>query len=128
MKRRFEEVLDMIEFNELVNMKRDIDKGGTEIEGLISRKLKEEIKKHDVRCTTCQARIDPYSTSNFTLVFGPEDLKKKATFCALDCLEYFLENLKDLRRGCKNEKQEHDGISRHDSGHSADDSPADNRM
>ncbi|MFC1732981.1 hypothetical protein ACFL6I_21990 [candidate division KSB1 bacterium] len=102
MKRRFADVVDMIEFNELVNMKRDMDKGGMEIDKIISQKIKEELKKHSIQCTTCSAKIDPYNTSNFTLIFGPEDLKKKATFCALDCLEYFLENLKDLRRDWKN--------------------------
>ena len=102
MKRRFEEVVELIDFNELVNMKRDLDKGGLELDKVISSKIKEELKKHNVYCTTCNARIDPYNTSNFTLIFGPDDLKKKATFCALDCMEYFLENLKDLRRDWKN--------------------------
>lgn len=104
MKRRFTEVVDMIEFNELVNMKRDIDRGGIEIERVITQRLKEELKKHETCCTTCNSKINPYSTSNFTLIFGPEDLKKKASFCALDCLEYFMKNLKDLRRDWKNEK------------------------
>lgn len=105
MKRRFAEVVDMIDFNELVNMKKDLDKGGMEIDRVITQKIKEDLKKHEVCCTTCNARINPYSTSNFSLIFGPEDLKKKATFCALDCLEYFLENLKDMRRDWKNAKQ-----------------------
>lgn len=105
MKRRFAEVVEMIDFNELVNMKKDIDKGGMEIERVITQKIKEELKKHNIYCTTCNTKINPYSTSNFTLIFGPEDLKKKATFCALDCMEYFIENLKDLRRDWKNAKQ-----------------------
>lgn len=102
MKRRFAEVVEMIDFNELVNMKRDIDKGGMEMNSIISQKIKEELKKHNVYCSICNSKIDPYSTCNFTLIFGPEDLKKKATFCALDCMEYFLKNLKDLRRDWKN--------------------------
>ncbi|PIN85905.1 hypothetical protein COV19_07480 [Candidatus Woesearchaeota archaeon CG10_big_fil_rev_8_21_14_0_10_44_13] len=106
MKKRFTEVVEMIDFNELVNMKRDIDKGGMEINQVLTQKIKEELKKHNVYCSICNAKIDPYSTSNFTLIFGPEDLKKKATFCALDCMEYFLKNLKDLRRDWKNAKKE----------------------
>jgi len=98
MKRRFVEIVDMIEFNELVNMKRDLSKGGMEIDKIISDRIKEEIKKHEVCCSICNSKIDPYSTTNFTLIFGPEDLKKKASFCAIDCLEYFLRNLKDLRK------------------------------
>lgn len=105
MKRRFAEIVEMIEFNELVNMKRDIDNGGMEIEKIITQKIKEELKKHNVYCSICNSKIDPYSTSNFTLIFGPDDLRKKATFCALDCMEYFLENLKDLRRDWKNAKE-----------------------
>jgi len=106
MKKRFTEVVEMIDFNELVNMKRDIDKGGMEINQVLTQKIKEELKKHNVYCSICNVKIDPYSTSNFTLIFGPEDLKKKATFCALDCMEYFLKNLKDLRRDWKNAKKE----------------------
>lgn len=120
MKRRFTEVVDMIEFNELVNMKRDIDKGGLEVSRVITQKIKEELKKHDVCCTTCSAKIDPYNTSNFTLIFGPEDLKKRATFCALDCMEYFIENLKDMRRDWKNanknKKTQEAASTRDDSG------------
>ena len=101
MKKRFTEVVEMIDFNELVNMKRDIDKGGMEINQVLTQKIKEELKKHNVYCSICNVKIDPYSTSNFTLIFGPEDLKKKATFCALDCMEYFLNNLKKIREETK---------------------------
>lgn len=122
MKRRFEEVVEMIDFNELVNMKRDIDKGSMEIDRVITQRIKEELKKHSIYCTTCSTKIDPYNTSNFTLIFGPDDLKKKATFCALDCLEYFIENLKDLRRDWKNAKQKASKTaesSSHSSNHSS---------
>ena len=112
MKRRFAEIVDMIEFNELVNMKRDLSKGGMEIDKIISDRIKEEIKKHEVYCSVCNTKVDPYSTTNFTLIFGPDDLKKKATFCAIDCLEYFLKNLKDLRQdmGGKRAKAEDECI------------------
>ncbi len=102
MKRRFDEVVELIDFNELTNMVRDIEHNGAlEIKKVVETKIKDELKKHNIYCTTCNSRIDRYSMNNFTLMFGPEDLKKKATFCATDCLEYFLSNLKDLKIGTR---------------------------
>jgi hypothetical protein len=32
------------------------------------------------------------------LIFGPKDFRKKASFCALDCLEYFIEKIKKEKK------------------------------
>ena len=64
--------------------------------------IKEHEKKHKTFCTTCSNAIDPYNTNNYTLIFGPDDFRKKGSFCGLDCLEYFLIRLKQMKRGGKN--------------------------
>ena len=103
MKKRLRDVVDYLEFEELVKIKQDLKSGGIHLAQLVDYKIKEEMKKHEVQCCVCNEKLDLYSVNNFTLMFGPEDLKKKASFCAIDCMEYFLQNLKDLRREVKSQ-------------------------
>jgi len=98
MKKKLREVVDYLEFEELVKMRKDLTMGGLHLLQLVDNKIREETKKHDVYCCICNNRLEPYSVNNYTIIFGPEDLKKKASFCAIDCLEYFLKNLRDLRQ------------------------------
>jgi hypothetical protein len=53
-------------------------------------------------CATCGNQLD-IRNKNLVLHFGPEDFKKKATFCAFDCLDFFLDQLRALE--LKKEKQ-----------------------
>lgn len=98
MKKKLRDVMDYLEYEELLKIKKDLTMGGLHLLQLVDSKIKEETKCHDIYCCICNSRLEPYSVNNYTLVFGPEDLKKKASFCAVDCLEYFLKNLKDLRQ------------------------------
>ena len=97
MRKRLIDVVDQIDYNDLVKMKMDIEDGGVHLKKLVEGKIKEHQKNHDVVCSACSAEIDKYSTNNFTLLFGPEDFKKKATFCGVDCLQYFLGQLKKIK-------------------------------
>lgn len=96
MKKRLDDVIEMLDIGELVMMKKDIDSGGQKIGKLVEAKIRQQIKKHDRFCCVCNSRLDPYSVSNFTLMFGPEDMKKRASFCAIDCMEHFMANLKEF--------------------------------
>ncbi|MBI4149988.1 hypothetical protein HY488_01140 [Candidatus Woesearchaeota archaeon] len=97
MKKKLRDVMDYLEYEELIKIKKDLTMGGLHLLQLVDSKIRDETKKHDVYCCICNGRLEPYSVNNYTLIFGPEDLRKKASFCAIDCLEYFLKNLKDLR-------------------------------
>ena len=96
MKKSFEEVMDAVDFRDLLKMKRDLENGGQEINRIVERKIKEEIKKHDIHCITCTGRIIQESENNFSLSFGPEGMRRRASFCGIDCMEYFIRNLKQL--------------------------------
>ena len=96
MKRKLREVMDLLDYNELMNMKNDLKKGGDGIRILIENRIKQELKKHEQYCTICANKLGLDSATTFTLMFGPEEFKKKATFCAMDCLEYFLLGLKKV--------------------------------
>lgn len=100
MKARLRDIVQNLEHEDLVKMMKDIDvTGGIHLKNLLKAQIKENEKQHEQFCSTCAGKLDPNSTNNFTLIFGPDDFKKKASFCALDCMEYFLENLKKIKKG-----------------------------
>ena len=98
---RFVEFLNSLEHYELVKLKQELEKGNLDLTKALQNKIKEHEKKHAKYCTTCSNTLDPYNTNNYTLIFGPDDFRKKASFCGLDCLEYFLIKLKQMKKGGK---------------------------
>ena len=94
MKRRFREVIELIDFEELVRMKDDLNKGGDGIRILVDKKIREEIKRQNEFCAVCAASIDSESETRLSLVVGPKDSERRVSFCAVDCMEYFLNDLK----------------------------------
>jgi hypothetical protein len=97
MKRRFKEVVELLDYKELLRMKDDLNKGGDSIRILVENKIKEEIRKHNEFCAVCSSKIEPESETRFTLAFGPDEMGKKVSFCAVDCLQYFLSGLKKAK-------------------------------
>ena len=102
---RFTKLLGSLEHYELVRLKHEIEKGSLDVEKEIQGYIKDLEKKHAKICTTCSNSLDPYNTNNYTIIFGPEDFRKKGSFCGLDCLEYFLIKLKQMKKGVKNAKK-----------------------
>ena len=98
MKKRFKDVIELVEYADLIRIKKDLEKGGKTISELIESRIEHEQKNHETICGFCQNNIDFKSTKTFTLLFGPDDFKKKATFCAVDCLEGFLNQFKTLHK------------------------------
>ena len=101
MARRFEDVVEVLDYNELMRFKGDLDSGAITLKKLLEDKIKKKLKEHEKICVTCSNGLNFYKPSNYTLVFGPDDFKKKASFCGLDCLEYFIIKLKDLKENPK---------------------------
>ena len=97
MPRRFEDVIDILDYNELMRFKNDLDSGAVSIKRLLQDRIKKRLKEHEKICATCSNTLNFYNTSSYTLIFGPDDFKKKASFCGLDCLEYFIIKLKDMK-------------------------------
>ena len=93
MDRKFEEFLGALKYDEVLDIKQDLSCGGTRVKNIVNKKLKEFENNHRKTCSNCFNQINPESTNSYTLIFGPEDFKKKATFCASDCLTYFLQHL-----------------------------------
>lgn len=81
---RITEIIKQLTLEELLELRNNLEKG--EMKNLIEKRL-ERFKNLNKVCPVCNT---PVEEEGFTLIFGPEDLKKKATFDAIDCLEYFL--------------------------------------
>jgi hypothetical protein len=93
MKKRFREVIEDISYEDLLRIRKDIETGGKHIHELIGSKIT-QIEKEDIKvCATCGTTINPHFMDDFMLVFGRYDFKKKAYFCGLDCLNYFVDKL-----------------------------------
>ena len=75
---------------DLLALQKDLKAGN--LDRLINKRL-DEISPTKARfCPVCNNDVDP--DENLTLVFGPPQLRQKASFDAPDCLIYFLDQLK----------------------------------
>jgi len=97
MKYKFKEFLESLDYNELLDFKKQMKEGGSMIKDVLKNHV-DVIEKINTRvCATCGNQLD-IQTKNMALHFGPEDFKKKASFCAFDCLEFFLNQLKNVEK------------------------------
>ncbi len=95
-KKTIVDVVGSLDYDNLIELQRDLLRGGASIKQVVSIKLK-EITATEVRvCATCGGTINMRVANEFTLIFGPSDFKKRASFCAIDCMEYFTANLKRI--------------------------------
>ena len=88
------EIVHSLDYYELLKIKKDLSDGSFQMKKLVNDKIKDIEKQHMTNCTTCSADINMEKKSNFTIIFGPHDFRKKATFCGKDCLLYFLNQLR----------------------------------
>ena len=95
-KKRFVDIVSSLEYEELIELQRDLFNGARGTRQVISNKIKEITAKESRTCGTCGDFINLRVASEFTLILGTSTMKKRASFCALDCLEYFATNLKRL--------------------------------
>jgi len=95
MNKKLRDIVDNLEHEDLIKLQKDLEEeGGIHVKKLVSEKIQQLEDNEKALCAVCGNPINPYYTEHYTLIFGPRDFRKKASFCALDCLEYFLKNLK----------------------------------
>ncbi|HLD87258.1 MAG TPA: hypothetical protein VJB12_04290 [Candidatus Nanoarchaeia archaeon] len=99
MKGRFEELLESLSYEDLLDLKQDIDRQGIQTKKAVEEKIKKKMREFDKTCSVCLSELRFYNSSNYSLMFGPDDFKKKASFCGLDCLQYFINHLNALKQG-----------------------------
>ena len=98
MKKKLKEIVDNLEHEDLIKLQKDIEEeGGIHVKRLVSEKIQQLEDNEKAICAVCGKPINPYYTEHYKLIFGPRDFRKKASFCALDCMEYFLKNLRESK-------------------------------
>ena len=98
MKKRFRDVVDDIQYEDLVKIRKDLDNGGRHLRTFIDSKIN-EIERDEVKvCAVCGTPINPHFIDDYSLVFGRYDFKKRAFFCGLDCLNFFVGKLNDKEK------------------------------
>ncbi len=97
-------LIDEMDEHELAMIKRDLEIGS--LQKIVTQKILD--KKEEDWNKVCPVCHSPITDTSMTLIFGPPDLRKKASFCAVDCLEYFIGRLKDQKKGHKMEEEHHE--------------------
>lgn len=106
MKKRFREAVDDIQYEDLVKVRKDLESGGHHLKALVDSKIK-EIEREEVKmCAVCGTPINPHFIDDYSLVFGRYDFKKRAFFCGLDCLDFFIAKLKDKEKDRLSRREE----------------------
>jgi hypothetical protein len=78
---------------ELYRLQYDISNGSTALKGLIEEKIKKVEHLPKKHCAVCgDELVDKEGT--FSIIFKHDKLKKKASFCAVDCMEFFITKIK----------------------------------
>ncbi|KHO46570.1 MAG: hypothetical protein QS98_C0002G0018 [archaeon GW2011_AR3] len=91
------EAVEAMDYDELMKIKMDLESGGFNVKRMVIQKAREKERRHEAKCAVCSNEINAYSSNNYTLIFGPEDFRRKASFCGIDCTEYFMADLRDLK-------------------------------
>lgn len=90
---RMKGLLSKMEDIELHHLKKDLLEEDSVMRQLIEQELSRRALEHKHICTACGS--DLQGTNQFTLLFGPEGFKKRASFCGLDCMEQFTAKLRE---------------------------------
>lgn len=91
------QAIEMFEEKELQKLQTDLENGGHHLRQIVNFKLKEKKLEKKGICAGCGKDLGETDYS-YTLVFGPNDFQKKASFCEIDCLNYFIEKLQNLKQ------------------------------
>ena len=87
-------IINSLDYKELKAIQKDLAEGN--MGKLIAEKIfniEKSIGVDDKVCPTCENKINE-KEAHYTLIFGPVDFKKKASFCGHDCLTFFIDKIK----------------------------------
>jgi len=95
---KIKEEIEDWEYYELKELQKELLGGSTNLVKIVGRKVKDLEQDTGCICPVCNSAIDSSKPATFTLIFGPNNINKKISFCALDCLQYFISQLKELKK------------------------------
>lgn len=115
------EFIDSIDEEELYKLQYDLSKGSIALKKTVEEKIKEVENRKRKYCAVCGEELVE-KEGVYTLIFPHENLTKKASFCATDCMEFFLSKLKlantydskgkNENKECDEESSDEDSINK----------------
>ncbi|MGB9748945.1 MAG: hypothetical protein ACP5OZ_03565 [Candidatus Woesearchaeota archaeon] len=96
MQKSMREIVNELSYEDLLKFKKDLEENSFQIKKLVEQRIRQEIEKNSHVCANCGRKMNPYEDDELCLIFGPPDFKRRAYFCGIDCLEYFLAELKKI--------------------------------
>lgn len=87
-------LIDELDIEQLLKLKKELIEGN--IERLINKKILSFNWGEENICPVCNRKIDDINNGAYVLYFGAKDFRRKASFCATDCLSYFVEKLSKI--------------------------------
>ena len=91
-------LLGSLDFTELQKVKRDLDSGSLLFKHIVNQKIAEVEHSDRHVCASCGAMMSKEKHEVYTLLFGAQSIRKKASFCGTDCLQDFLEDIRDTSK------------------------------
>ena len=92
MKRRLGDIVKSLSYEDLLEVRKDALSKTPMVKYLVSERIK-ELESNGNRCATCSSALN---AEEYVLMFGRNEIRKKAYFCGLDCMEYFFSHLREI--------------------------------
>lgn len=95
MEEKITKILGTLDYSELIRIQKDLESGGLFLQQLVTQKVREVETTNRKFCASCGKDMQTEKDDIYTLLFGEKTMKKKASFCGIDCLESFTDMLKE---------------------------------
>lgn len=95
---KIEKLLENLQYEDLMQLHLDISHGGMLLKNIVSKKLAEAEHNHTRICACCGKGLQKEIDDIYTLLFGEQTIKKKASFCGSDCLQEFITDLAHIKQ------------------------------
>lgn len=109
LKLKIDDAINSLDYEDLVKLNQDLREGGHGLRSMVEQNIVKKEAESGKMCHVCHSDIDPHSPQNFTITLGPEGLRRRASFCALDCLKFFITNLEKHREEMKRKLEQKAG-------------------
>ncbi len=93
---RVKDIINSLSEEELYSLEKDIKDDLLSFKDRIHQRIADLEKSKGKVCVTCGSCLQD-KDATLVLTFGSDKFKKKASFCEIDCLEYFLTKLKNSK-------------------------------
>ncbi len=87
-------LLQNLDYAELKKLERDLQSGAYIFKSAVKRKVFALENEHKKVCASCGKKLKLEIDDAYTLLFGEQTIRKKASFCGMDCLDEFTSFLK----------------------------------